>query len=377
LLRDLDVDSLTSADAAAALRAAIAVERRAAAVKMLVAARATSDAGWAREGHRSAEAWIASETGIGFGEAAGTLRASEKLGELPEVDAALRAGELSGAQTREIADAATPENSDDLLTAARSGGVDQLRKKCALAKAATRSDLDEQARRDKAHRERFYKSWLDHEGAFRFEGKCSALDGARLDAFIRAEGDRVFKEAWKQGRRESQGAYRLDALLRLVAAGAGGAAADMPAKAKPGDVVIRVDATRLAGEGGVCETATGPIPVDEAIGAILAGAFVKIVVRDGSDITKVAHAGRHIPAELKTAVMERDGFACVRPGCGATQRLELHHYKIDYAQGGPTAYWNLATLCHHDHVLVTIGDHELGGGPGRWEWVLPEGRPPP
>ena len=186
----------------------------------------------------------------------------------------------------------------------------------------------------------------------------------------------MFKEAWAAGRRESHTAYKLDALVRLVTSGGGGGAAD--GGASKTQVVVRVDATRLAGGDGMCETATGPVPVDEAIGAILAGAFVKVVLRDGVDITKVSHLGsRHIPVELRTTVNERDGFMCVRPTCGATQNLELHHYRVDYAKGGPTAYWNLGTLCSHDHALVTTGGHELRGGPGAWEWVLPDQRPPP
>jgi hypothetical protein len=136
-------------------------------------------------------------------------------------------------------------------------------------------------------------------------------------------------------------------------------------------VVIRADATRLAGGEGLCDATTGAVPVDEAVGAILAGAYVKAVVHDGVDVTAVAHLGRHIPAELKTAVQERDGQRCVRPGCGATQHLEVHHYRVDYAKGGATAYWNLATVCSHDHDLITHGGHRLEGGPGRWTWVPP------
>jgi 5-methylcytosine-specific restriction endonuclease McrA len=78
-----------------------------------------------------------------------------------------------------------------------------------------------------------------------------------------------------------------------------------------------------------------------------------------------------VPAELKTAVQERDNHRCVRPGCGATQRLQVHHYKIDYGKQGPTAYWNLATLCRHDHDLVTYSGHRLTGGPGNWSWIPP------
>ncbi|MBV8159705.1 MAG: HNH endonuclease, partial [Acidimicrobiia bacterium] len=85
----------------------------------------------------------------------------------------------------------------------------------------------------------------------------------------------------------------------------------------------------------------------------------------------VAHHGRHIPAELRTAIVERDGYACVRPGCGSPTNLEVHHYRVDHADGGPIAYWNAATVCRHDHRLLTHGGHRLEGGPGDWSWIPP------
>ena len=91
----------------------------------------------------------------------------------------------------------------------------------------------------------------------------------------------------------------------------------------------------------------------------------------GVDISSVCHVGRYIPVELRTAVKERDGQRCVRPGCGSSRRLEIHHYRIDVHKQGPTAYWNLATLCKFDHDLVTHRGHLLKGEPGAWEWVEP------
>jgi len=113
------------------------------------------------------------------------------------------------------------------------------------------------------------------------------------------------------------------------------------------------------------------VPVDVAIGAILAGAFVKVVLHDGVDVAKVKHVGRTIPGELKTAIVERDGARCVRPGCGSSHRLEVHHYVCDFAKGGATSYSNLATVCSFDHDLITYSGHRLSGGPGKWKWIEP------
>jgi len=362
VLESLEPAIMRARDAVGVLEAASAVEQKAALIKTLVADRAADDGSWAREGYRTPEAWLSQKTGTSYGEAAGTLGASAKLEELPETAAAVRKGEVSAAQLRELAPAATAENEGRLLDAASRENFTQLRKTCVKEKARTRSAEAERARHERIHKERYFRDWTDDDGAYRFEGKATAAVGARIRAALDAEADNVFKAAYAEGRRESAGAYRMDALEHLVTGG--GANVEST-------VVFRVDTERLVGRDGVCETATGPVDVNEAIGAILEGAAVRIVVRDGVDITTVCSGGRHISLELKTAVFERDDYRCVRPGCGATQHLEMHHWRVDHAKGGPAAYWNLATLCSHDHDLITHGGHKLDGGPGKWSWIPP------
>lgn len=372
LVQSIVVEQLTPAEAGELLRDAAAVERRASVLKTLVARRATEGGTWEAGGHRSPESWLGAQTGAGYGSARATLNASEKLGALPGLDEAARNGELSEEQLKELGDAATPENEKELLDAARNTGADGLRKRCKREKSKNRSNDDERARAERAHRTRFFRGWLDNEGAFRFEGKTTALQGAWFTAAIAEMSNKVFKEAWAEGRRESAAAYKLDALMRLVASGTLGGAGIGSSRGSGsgvGQVVIRVDASRLAGGEGTCEIDVGPVPVDDAIGAILAGAFTKIVLRDGVDVTKVKHVGRHIPAEVKTAVFERDNYACV--ACGSPHCLEVHHYRVDFARGGATEYWNLVVVCSHCHDLVTTKGFRLAGGPGTWKLVPP------
>src|SRR5204862_3626506 len=171
-------------------------------------------------------------------------------------------------QLNELAAAATPENVKQLLDASKKQSFKQLRRTCANEKAKARSEEREQARHDRVHRERFYRSCTDADGAYCFEGKTTAAQGARIEAALGAETDEVFKQARAEGRNEPLAAYRLDALVNLICGG--GAKVDST-------VVIRVDESRLRGEGGVCETGGAAVPVSGAIGAILADAFVKIV----------------------------------------------------------------------------------------------------
>jgi 5-methylcytosine-specific restriction endonuclease McrA len=281
---------------------------------------------------------------------------------VPAFDEALRSGEVSPAQARAMAPAANDENAKRLVDSAKRESFKDLKRTCANEKARTRSAEKERERQERIHKERFFRDWTDDEGAYRFEGSATAAVGARIRAALEAEADNVFKAAYAEGRREPSGAYRMDALENLITGG--GAKVDT-------QVVIRVDEERLRGGGGVCETPTGPVDVEEAIGAILADAFVTVLATDGVDVSTVARPGRHRPVVVDSAVFERDNYRCVRPGCGATQHLQVHHWRIDYRKQGPTAYWNLATLCRHDHDLVTRGGHKLEGGPGNWSWIPP------
>jgi hypothetical protein len=171
LLVSLDVATLHAPDAVKVLEAASAVETRAAAIKTLVADRAADAGAWARDGYRSPEEWLAQKTGTSYGEAAATFEASGKLSELPEIEAAVRKGEVSGPKLREIAPAATAENERRLLEAAERESFKQLRKTVSNEKARTLTAAQQRARHERIHKEPFYRSWTDGEGAYCFEGR--------------------------------------------------------------------------------------------------------------------------------------------------------------------------------------------------------------
>ena len=82
---------------------------------------------------------------------------------------------------------------------------------------------------------------------------------------------------------------------------------------------------------------------------MLGTSFVTAILKKGKDITTVAHLGRHVPAELRTALIV-SGRECSIEGCASRDYLELDHCEVDYAKGGPTAWWNLTWECsiHHD-----------------------------
>lgn len=66
------------------------------------------------------------------------------------------------------------------------------------------------------------------------------------------------------------------------------------------------------------------------------------LLAEGDLWKRLAPSRRHIPERLRTAVYERDGYACVE--CGDTERLSLDHI-YPYSLGGTDDLDNLQTLC--------------------------------
>jgi Domain of unknown function (DUF222) len=87
---------------------------------------------------------------------------------------------------------------------------------------------------------------------------------------------------------------------------------------------------------------------------LLGDAFVSAVIKNGKDIKAVAHFKRGIPSELRTALIA-GGRECVIDQCRCRSYLEIDHQDIDFAKGGPTAWWNLAWMCSQHHRLKTSG----------------------
>ena len=214
VVRGIVVEQLSGADATALMRASAAVERRAAVLKTLVAKRAVDANTWSA-GHRSPEDWLGEELGAGFGSAKATLGAS---------GAGRAAGaERGGAQRRAVFGAA--QRGGGRGDAGERGVVAQLgsqRQHERVAAEVSPGEVEVALQRRCSGpcgvrgSTRFLREWIDNEGAWRFEGKGTAADGARFRAALATETDRVFKEARKADRRESHKAYRYDALMRLV-----------------------------------------------------------------------------------------------------------------------------------------------------------------
>lgn len=75
---------------------------------------------------------------------------------------------------------------------------------------------------------------------------------------------------------------------------------------------------------------------------------------------------------VRQVVLERDGWKCTYPGCGARAHLEVHHLRYR-SHGGPDEPWNLTVLCHFHHRLLHAKHIDVKGrAPLGLEWTPPK-----
>src|SRR2546423_1062399 len=138
----VEVDGLDVQSAARLVEDCAEAERLLAALRVLAAASLQDRALWRREGFRSAAAWMASKTGTAVGTAIRSMEMAGHLADLAVVSEAFRAGLLSEAQAREIAEVCSevPDAQEQLVEAAGKLTLQGLREECRRVQAAAAAD---------------------------------------------------------------------------------------------------------------------------------------------------------------------------------------------------------------------------------------------
>jgi 5-methylcytosine-specific restriction endonuclease McrA len=316
-----------------------------------VAKRIADTNAFVAHGDRTAEELCGRLVGVGAGDARRAIESATRWESLPATDAAVREGRLSAQEAALISSTAVHDPAvEPELLAASGNGLSPLRDACVQALARTE---DPQARAQRQHAARSLKMWNSTDGMVEGHFRLTPEVGGGLRAAIEQQTQAVFRAKYRDGVREPHHAYAADAFARLVM-GEGGAGRG------PGgytahvviDHAVLVRGAALPGE--TCEIpGVGPVNA-QWVRELLGEAFVTAVVKKGRDITTVAHFGRHIPAELRTAMIV-GGRECCIAGCTRREYLEIDHSEIDYANGGPAAWWNLQHLCSVDHRRKTQG----------------------
>ncbi|MGI9604211.1 MAG: HNH endonuclease signature motif containing protein [Acidimicrobiales bacterium] len=342
-------------DAATMVEALVPYRRRLDAAAAKLAARAGRQQAHHRSGDKDEAAWLANTTGVSKKQASETLDTQRRLEKLPTLRDAVDHGRLSVDQANLVARAgqADPDQQRHLLDTAQRESLKGLKDECERVIAA--ADKNQKASHERVRRNRNVRFWKDPDGTHCLLAKGTADDIGVLRSRLRKETTAIFDRARREGRREPYEAYRFDALMSLTS---GQGEATPPKR----DLLFLIDYSAakrgytVSGE--TCEIAgVGPVPVEVALD-FDADPFIKAVIRDGTEIKTVVHFGRHVPAELLTA-LEAQGRRCAVPGCPNDAHLEIDHSVVDHADGGPLALWNTQFLCTHHHRQKTLGLLEI------------------
>jgi hypothetical protein len=285
-----DPARVSARDAARVVDDAAAIEKMAATVKSLAAARVAETALWKRDGDRSAAHQLARKTGTTVGQAREALDAARRLQDLPATSAAARRGELSAQPVAVITDAAAadPDAEARLLEQSRGASLGELRDEGARAKA---NACDLEARRRRIHDQRYLRTWNDVDGASNLHLRDNPEVVAGIMATLEPIRDELFEAARKQGRREPIEAYAADALAELARRADGTTSEGK--RSQRAKILARIDLTRLLGNhpagDEVCEIAgVGPV-APSAIRDLIdtEDPFLAAVVTKGKDVVGV------------------------------------------------------------------------------------------
>jgi hypothetical protein len=367
-----DVDDVAVVQALPAWQAADRMERAAAAMKTMLAARVEEAAAWKAGGYRSPAEHLARLGGTTVSVARRSLETSKHLAELPGTASALQRGKVSVAQAAAIASAAAIDMGAEarLLALAPKTNVNELHEECLRTRAAAEADPD--ATYQRIHRNRRARTHTDGEGAWHLHA-CGPADlGSRIETALAPLIDAAFDRARVDERRELRDAYVFDALVALSDTSVEGTT-EKATRSKPRYLgLIRADAEALQrgavqGEE-VCEiVGIGPVPVRTAR-ELLGDAILKMVITKGVDVANVVHLGRGPTAAQRVALLWQQP-KCSNVACSSSY-VQVDHRK-PWAAKQETVLSNLDPLCPHCHRLKTNCGWSLVDGTGRRAFVAP------
>ena len=278
------------------------------------------------------------------------LRVAEALEELPELDSALRDGELSWSAVRELTRVATLSTEKSWIAAARGRTVRDVEK---LVSGRKPGDRPSDAASSEAKRH-----------TLRFEVSAEVLA--------------TFRDAMARLRRDTGGKLDDDAALLLMARQVLGGPADSGRASYQVSLTVceRCRQAYQHGGGEQLEVGAEVLAMAECDAQRLGQTHVGAGTTPGAGDATAAKAGateapaptrvtQSIPPAVRRRVFERDARKCSVPGCRHSQYLDLHHIK-PRAEGGDHEPEKLITLCGvhhrsaHTGALVVTGSYSSG-----------------
>ncbi len=258
------------------------------------------------------------------------LRAAQALESLPEMNRALRDGELSWSAARELTRVATPNTERDWLRATQGKTVRQVEK---LVSGRNPGDRPGDPVRPEARRH-----------VLHFD--------------VSAETFATFREAVAHLRRKSEQPLDDDALLLMMAR----EILQGPSDEGRASYQLAITTCERCAQG-FQHGAGELLPIEPEI--------LKMAECDAQSLGDVSaserpHVGdratRSIPPAVRRRVLRRDHRRCVVPGCCHGTFLDVHHLRAR-SEAGTHDVDNLATLCAAHHRALHLGQLTIEGTP--------------
>jgi hypothetical protein len=268
------------------------------------------------DGCRSLVEWVAGRLDVAPDTAKTLVATARRLGELPVIERAAAAGELSFDRTAAVARLAEPgDDEHTVLDTAASLDVAGVHRRVAHRRRLTRR------REHQGFRDRYVatQSNLDHT-ALDFHGRLSGVAGRVFEEALHTVGDNLPDPP---GVRRGRGTRNADALWH-IAQDALNNTNDNDAASAP-MVTVFVDATHTAatnGETGVV-VESGPRVGPNILEAMACSAIVEVTaVTDNGTPLNMGRRSRVIAPQLRRHVLHRDAGVCTADGCSSRYRLE-------------------------------------------------------
>ena len=303
---------------------------------------------WKAAGCSSLAQWLAQITSSDYRSARRLTETAEALRELPALDEAFRAGDLTLDQVAAAAPVATPETDAELARVAVGKAPSQI----ALA---ARTIVPPKVADDQElyQRRALRMTWTKGGRELAFRGQLPLEHGAAFEQAIRELAKQQRAADKKHGTILEWQQSAADALVTLARQAGDGA--DGPRRSPTTLIVHLSDDEPPMLEG------AGPISVETA--ERLACDARRLTIKlHGRDLVH-SRVGRCASYPQQRALYKRSGGHCQYPGCTATRELEAHHL-IAVEHGGATDLTNLILLCSrhhkllHDHHIHTSGNGE-------------------
>jgi Domain of unknown function (DUF222)/HNH endonuclease len=332
--------------------------------------------GWADHGALTCAHWLSWRVGLDLGAAREHVRVARALPGLPQIDDALRRGQISYSKVRALTRVASAEAA--LLGMARASTASQLERICRGYRLALRNATGE--RPEDEIETRWVRERETATGLVRFEVQLRPEEAAAVRRALEVARERHWTSRDVPAGTRHASLQRADALVAVAEHYLSGTSDDASESGPPVEVVVHVEADHMAGPaasvaprsivGGTLDDGTA-LPRATTDRILCDAAVVEVVEDSRGNVLDMGRRRRTIPTLLRRALRLRDG-GCRFPGC-TNRRVDGHHL-VPWSRGGATALDNLCSLCRRHHGYV----HEFGfrlepDATRGFRWFRPDG----